>query len=161
MLENQFTIKIAYDIAAITFSFLIRLWFLKSKSILGILHRRYSQGTLKRIQNLENPDYRQCKAEADLKFLLRHRDISVIPNVFNVCLSSQSLKTSLTYEQCQLKLSQEEICHTRAGIRVLKNNLPLAVPHCNGKSALFVLIIVNLLFLKDGNRILASKQNIQ
>ena len=120
MLENQFTIKIAYDIAAITFSFLIRLWFLKSKSILGILHRRYSQGTLKRIQNLENPDYRQCKAEADLKFLLRRRDISVIPNVFNVCLSSQLLKTSLTYEQCQLKLSQEEICHMRAGIRVLK-----------------------------------------
>ena len=55
----------------------------------------------------------------DLK-LLRYRDSNVIPDFLNFCVSSKSLKASLTYEQHQLKLLQEEIRHKKSDIRVLK-----------------------------------------
>ena len=44
-------------------------------------------------------------AELDSEFLLQCRDSIAMPNFFNFRISSQSLKASLTYKQCQLKLS--------------------------------------------------------
>ena len=98
-------------VAAIVFLFLIRLRFPKSESISYILYRRYGQSTLKRIQKFEKLDYHLCKAEVILEFLLQCRDSNVIPNVLNFHVSSQSLKASLTYRQCHLKLFQQEIRH--------------------------------------------------
>ena len=95
----------------------------------------------------------------DLEFLLWCRDSNVIPNFLNFCVSSQYLKASLTYRQCQLKLLQEEIRHKKSDIRVLKKNLILAIPHC--KIILALLTHVNSLFPKSNNRILVLKGAIQ
>ena len=101
-------------LAVTVFLFLIRLRFPKSKSISNILSRRYGQSTPKRIQKFEKIDYGLSKAELDLELLLQCRDSNVIPNFLNFCVSSQYLKASLTYGQCQLKLLQEEICHNKS-----------------------------------------------
>ena len=95
-------------VAAIVFSFPIRLRFTKSKLISDILSRGYGQSTLKRIRKFEKLDYRLRKAELDLESLLPCRDSNFIPNFLNFCVSSQSLKASLMYRECQLKLLQEE-----------------------------------------------------
>ena len=70
MLQDQFTIKNAYDSCTTVFLFFIRLRFPKSKSISDILHRRAGQSALKRIRKFEKLDYRLRKAELDLEFLL-------------------------------------------------------------------------------------------
>ena len=93
-------------VAAIVYWLLIRLQFSEFKSISDILCRRYGQSTLKRIKKFEKLAYHLCKAELDLEFLLWCRNCNVIPIFFNFCSSSQSLKASLTYRQCQLKLLQ-------------------------------------------------------
>ena len=80
MLQDQFTIKNAYDSCTTVFLFFIRLRFPKSKSISDILHRRDGQSALKRIRKFEKLDYRLRKAELDLEFLLRGKDSNVIPN---------------------------------------------------------------------------------
>ena len=99
--------------------FLILLRSPKSKLISEILLRNFGQSLIKRIRTFEKLDYRLCKAALDLQFLLRCRDGNVIPNFLNFCVSSQSLKASLTYRQSQLKLLQEEIGHKKSEIILL------------------------------------------
>ena len=53
-----------------------------------------------RIRKFEKLDYRLCKAELDLEFLLRCREPNVIPNFLNFRVGSHYLKASLTYRQC-------------------------------------------------------------
>ena len=72
-------------IAAIVILFLIRLRFLKYKSI-NILQGRYGQSTLKRKRKFEKREYRLRKAELHLEFLLQCRD--------NFWCRIQSLKAS-------------------------------------------------------------------
>ena len=79
-------------VAAIIFLFLIRLQFLKSKSISEILRRRYGQSMLKIIRTFEKLDYLIRKAELELEFLLRCRDSNVIPNFLNFKLVFSLLK---------------------------------------------------------------------
>ena len=120
MLQINLPSQMLMRVAAIVFFFLTRVRFRKSKLISDILRRRYGQSTLKRIRKFEKLDYRLRKAELDLEFLLRCRDSNVIPIFFNFRVSSQSVKASLTYRECQLKLLQEKIRHKKSDIRVLK-----------------------------------------
>ena len=79
-------------VAAIIFLFLIRLQFLKSKSISEILRKRYGQSMLKIIRTFEKLDYLIRKAELELEFLSRCRDSNVIPNFLNFKLVFSLLK---------------------------------------------------------------------
>ena len=60
------------------------------------------------------------KSWTGLEFLLRCRDSNVIPNFLNFRVSSQTLKASLKYRKCQLKLLQKEIRDKESDIRILK-----------------------------------------
>ena len=146
-------------VAATVFLFLIRLRFLKSKSIPEILRRRYSQSVLKRIRKFEKLDYRLRKAELDLEFLLRCRGSNVIPNFLDFRVSSHYLKPSLTNRQCQLK--QDEIRHKKSDIRVLKKEFNSSHSSLQHEISFIDFAHVSSLFLRSSNRILASKSAIQ
>ena len=148
-------------VATIVFLFLIRLRFPKSKSISDILRRRYSQSTLKRIRKFEKLDYRLCKAELDLEFLLWYRDSNVIPNILNFRFSSHFFKASLTYRQCQLKLLQEETRHKKSDIRVLKKEFSSSHSSLQHEINFIDFAHASSLFRRSNNRILASKIAIQ
>ena len=147
-------------VAAIVFLFLI--WFPKSKSISDILHRRYGQSRLKRIRKFKKLDYRLRKGELDLEFLLWCRDCNVVKPIFlNFHVSSQSLKVSLTYRQCQLKLLQEEIHHKKSDIRVLKKEFNSSHASLQNEINFIKFAPVSSLFLRSNNRILALKSATQ
>ena len=87
------------------------------------------------------PDKIFHKANLDLKFLLRCKDSSFLPNFLNFCLGIQSLKAPLAYKQCQLMILQELIRQKKSNIIVLKKKLILVIPHCNRKLALLTLLM--------------------
>ena len=95
--------------------------------------------------------------ELDLEFLLWCRNSNVIPNFFSFCLSSQSLKASLTYRQCQLKLLQEENRHKKFDIRVLKKEFNSSHSSLQHQIDFIDFAHVSSLFLRSNNRILASR----
>ena len=143
------------------FLFLIRLRFPKSKSISDILRRRYGLGTLKGIRKFEKLDYRLRKAELDLEYLLRCRDSNAIPSFLNFCVSSQSLKNSLTYRQCQLNLLQEEIRHKKSDIRVLKKEFNSSHSSLQHEISFIDFAHVSSFSLRSNDRILALKSATQ
>ena len=162
MLQDQFTIKNAYDSCTTVFLFFIRLRFPKSKSISDILHRRDGQSALKRIRKFEKLDYRLRKAEFDLEFLLRCRDSNVIPIFLKFCVSSQYRQASVIYRQCKLKLLQEKIRHKRSDIRVLKKDFNSNHSSVQHEIISFIEFAhVSSLFVRSNNKILASKSSIQ
>ena len=144
-------------VTAITYLFLIRLRFRKSKSISDILPRRYGQSTVKSTQKFEKLDCRLRKAELHLECLLRCRDSKVIPNFLNFRVSSQSLKACLIYKQRRLKFLQEEICHKKSDIRVLKEKLNYSHSSLQHEISFIDFAHVSSLYLRSNNRILASK----
>ena len=127
---------------------LIRLQFPKSKSISGILHRKLGQSTL---------DYCPRRVELDLEFLLRCRDSSAIPNFWNFHVRCQSLKASLTYKQCQLKLLHEEICCKKSDIRDLKKEFNSSHSSLQHEISFIDFAHVSSVFLRSNSIILASK----
>ena len=148
-------------VAAFVFLFLIRLRFPKSKLISDILCRRYGQSTLKRIRKFEKFDYRQCKAELDLAFVLRCRDTNDIPNFLNFRVHIQSLKASSTYRQYQLKLLLYQIRSKKSDIRVLKKGFNSSHSTLQNEISFIDFIHVSSLFLRSNNIILASKSATQ
>ena len=150
--KNNLPSKMFTRVAAIVFLFLIRLRLLSD-----ILGRRYCQSTLERTRKFTRLDYRLRKAELDLEFLLRCRDSNVMHNILNICVSSQSLKPSLTYRQCQLKLLQEEVCHKKSDIRVLKKEFNSSYSALQHEISFINIAHVSSLFLRSNNKILASK----
>ena len=77
-----------------------------TNSLYFFIVRRFGQ---KRLRKFEKIDYRLRKAELDLEFLVRCRDNNVIPRSLNFRLSSKSLRSFLTYVQCQSNLLSEKI----------------------------------------------------
>ena len=72
-----------------------------------IIRRRYGDKIIKRLRKFEKIDYRLRKAELDLEFLVKCRDINVIPKFLNFRLANRSLRFSLTYVHCQSNLLLE------------------------------------------------------
>ena len=100
----------------------------------------------------EKLDYRLRKAELVLEFLLRCRDSNVTPNFLNFRVSSLSLKASLTYRQCHLKLLQEEIHHKKSDIRVLKKKFNSSRSSLQHEISFIDFGDVSSLFLRSSNR---------
>ena len=144
-------------VAAIIFLFQIQLGLPKSKSILDILHGRYGQSTIKRVQKFEALDYHLHETELGLKILLWCRDSNVTPNFLNFHVCSHSLKTSLSYKQCQLKLLQVEIRHKKSDIIVLNKEFKTSHSSFEHKISFLDCAHVCVLFPRSNNRILASK----
>ena len=105
-------------LAAIVFLFLIWLRFPQSKSVSQIIRSRYGDKTIKRLRKFEKTDYRLEKAEVDLGFFVRCRDNNVIPRFLNFRLAKKSLRSFVTYTQCQSNLLLEEIRQKRSHVRV-------------------------------------------
>ena len=111
-------------VAAIVFLFLIRLRYPHPKSFSK--RRRYGDKLIKRLRKFENIDYRLQEAELHLEFLVKCRDINLIPKFLNFRLANRSLRFSLTYAHCQSNLLWEEIGLKKSNVRVLRkefNNL--------------------------------------
>ena len=79
----------------------------------------------------------------------------------NFCISSQSLKVSLTYRQCQLKLLQEEIPYKKSDTRILKKEFNTRLSSLQHEISFIDFAHVSSLFLRSNNRILASKSATQ
>ena len=107
-------------VAAIVFLFLIRLRYPHSNSFSQIVRRRYGDKIIKRLRKFENIDYRLQEAELDLEFLVKCRDINLIPKFLNFRLANRSLRFSLTYAHCQSNLLLEEIGLKKSNVRVLR-----------------------------------------
>ena len=75
----------------------------------------------------------------------------------NFRVSSQSLKASLTYRQCQLKLLQEEIRHKKSDIRVLKKEFNSSHSSLQHEISFIDFAHVSSLFLRSNSRILSLK----
>ena len=67
----------------------------------------------------------------------------------------------LTYSQCQLKLLQEDICHLKSDIRVLKKEFNSNHSLLQHEIGFVDFAHVSSLFLRSNNRILASKSATQ
>ena len=77
---------------------------------------------------------------------------------FNFCVSIQSLKASLTYRKCQLKLLQEDIRHKKSNIRILKKEFDPSHSSLQHEISFIDFAHVSSLFLRSNNRILAFKR---
>ena len=89
-------------VTALVFLFLILLRFLHPKSVAEVIRKRYGQNTVKKLGKLEKPDYRLRKAQIDLEFPVNCSNNSVVSKFLNFCAATTSLKSSGTYQQCQL-----------------------------------------------------------
>ena len=76
---------------------------------------------------------------------------------FNFRVSSQFL----TYKQCQLKFLQEEICHKKSDIRVLKKEFNSTHSSLQQNISFINFAHVSSLFLRSNNRMLASESATQ
>ena len=70
-------------------------------------------------------------------------------------------RNPLTYRQCQLKLLQEDICHLKSDIRVLKKEFNSNHSLLQHEIGFIDFAHVCSLFLRSNNRILASKSATQ
>ena len=104
---------------ALVFSFLIRLRFPHSKSMAIVIRKRHGQNTIKKLRKLEKLDYRLRKAQIDLEFLVNCSNNSIVPKFLSFRVATKSLKSTRTYQQCQLSLLHEEIRQKKSNTRVL------------------------------------------
>ena len=84
-----------------------------------VMRKRYGQDTVKKLRKLEKLDCRLRKAQIDLEILVNCSNNSVVPKFLNFRVATKSLKSSRTYQQCQLSLLHEEIRQKKSNIRVL------------------------------------------
>ena len=100
-------------IAAIVFVFVIRLRILQWKSGFQKIKSQYGDTTIKRLHRFARIDYRFRKVDfekkLDFECLVRCRNNNVIPRFLHICLGNKSLRSSLTYGQCQSNLLLEKI----------------------------------------------------
>ena len=75
-----------------------------------VIRKRHGQNTVKKLRKLEKLDYQLRKAQIDLDFLVNCCNNSVVPKF---------LKSTRTYQQCQLSLLHEEIRQKKSNIKVL------------------------------------------
>ena len=89
---------------ALIFLFLIRLRFPHSESVAEVIRKRYGQNTVEKLRKLEKLDYRLRKDQIDLEFLVNCSNHSVVRKLLNFHVATKSLKSTKTYQQCQLSL---------------------------------------------------------
>ena len=96
--SKSFRVLITFmRVATLVFFFLIRLRFPHSKKIWN------GQETVKKLRKLEKLNYRYGSP----KLLVNCNSDSVVPKFLNFRVATNSLKSSRTYQQCQLSLLHE------------------------------------------------------
>ena len=147
--------------AALVFLFLIRLRFPHSKSVAEVIRKRYGQNRVMKLRKLEKLDYRLRKAQIDLEFLVNCTNNSVVPKFLNFRVANKSLKSSRTYQQCQLSLLHEEIRQKKSNIRVLLKEFEFLHSTLQGEISFIDFAHVRSLFLGDNDKVLKQKSTIQ
>ena len=94
--------------------------------------------------------------ETGLKYFLWLIDSKVVPIVFTFPVRSQSLKASLTYNQCQLKLLQDKTHHKKSKNRVLKTEANSNHSSLRHEISFMAFDHISSLFLKSNIRVLMS-----
>ena len=148
-------------VAALVFLFLIRLRFPRSKSVAEVIRKRYGQNTVKKLRKLEKRDYQLRKAQIDLEFLVNCSNNSVVPKFLHFRVANKSLKSSRTYQQCQLSLLHEEIRQKKSNIRVLLKEFHFLHSTLQAEISLIDFAHVRSLFLGHNDKVLKQKSTIQ
>ena len=77
------------------------------------------------------------KAQIDLEFLVNCSSNSVVPKFLNVPVATKSLKSSRTYQQCQVSSLHEEIRRKKSNIRVLWKEFEFLHSTFGGRNKLY------------------------
>lgn len=80
----------------------------------------YREKKTKSVENFEKLDYGLKNAALHLKLLLKRKHGNPIPKYLRFHLPIKSFQSSETYQQCQLKLLDEEIRYKKCHIQILK-----------------------------------------
>ena len=148
-------------VAALVFLFLSRLCFPHSKSAAEIIRKTYGQGTVKKLRKLEKFDYRLRKAQIDLEFLVNSSNNSVVPKFLNFRVATKSLKSSRTYQQCQLSLFNEEICQKKSIIILLLKQFEFLHSTLQAEIRFIEFAHVRSLYFGHNDKVLKQKSTIQ
>ena len=139
-------------VAALVFLILICLRFPYSKSVAEVIRKRYGQNTVKKLGKLEKLDFRLHKPQIDLQFSVNCSNNFVVPKL-NVP-AAKSLKSSRTYQQCQLKLLRSlsektliQVFDLHSALRIETNFIDFAQLYS--------------LFLEHDDKVLKQKSTIQ
>ena len=103
------TFKFAFKVVVYFVIAIARLRFPRNKSIATIIRCRYGTSTMKLIRKFERNDRKLRKAELDLSFLLKCKELSVIPKFLNFKVCKLQLRNSPSYETNQINFLNEEI----------------------------------------------------
>ena len=126
-----------------------------------VMRKRYGQDTVKKLRKLEKLDCRLRKAQIDLEFLVNCSNNSVVPKFLNFRVATKSLKSSRTYQQCQLSLLHEEICQKKFNIRVLLKEFEFLHSTLQAEIRFIDFAHVRSLLLGHNDKILKQRSTIQ
>jgi hypothetical protein len=100
----------------------ILAWFITCKYI----EKQLQHGSLEAFRKFQRLELKVGKAKLDLQFLKNCKKRSVIPRFLWFKVANRRLRNSSAYQQCQLKLLQDEINSKHAIIRVLSSQVTVA-----------------------------------
>ena len=126
-----------------------------------VIKKRYERNTVKKLRKLEKLEYRLRKAQIDLEFLVSCSNNSVVPKFLNFRVGTKSLKSSRTYQQCQVNLLHEEIRQKKSNIRMLLNVFEFLHSTLQAEINFIDFAHVPSLFLGHNDKVLKQKSTIQ
>ena len=98
-----------FRVITICILFILRYRFPKDKSIAEALRKNYGTDVVKSVRYFEKLDFKRRKVELDISFLEACKENNIIPKFCVFKTANKDLRNSITYQQCQEKLLNEEI----------------------------------------------------
>ena len=139
----------------------IRPWFIKEKSLLTGLKKRYNNDSLAAFRKFQRVELKLGKAKLDLSFLNNCKKKSVVPRFLWFKVANRRLRNSSAYRQCQNKLLQEEISSKHARIRILSAQSTVAYSNLAGLVSPIDFIHLKTLSDRENSKKLTQHQRIQ
>ena len=79
---------------------------------------------------------------------------------WNFCVATKSIKSSRTYQQCQLSLLHNKICQKKPNTRVLRKEIDFSPFYITGRNKLYRLCSCSLTILGHNGNVLKQKSTI-
>ena len=148
-------------VLGLVFSFIIRIRFLKGKSITDIVRSRYGEAFVRVICKFEKSDYKLRKGHLDLRFLLKCKKNNLIPKFLQFKLANRHLHNSVVYKKCQIKLLEEEIRAKQKRINILEKDTKRIREELQGTLSCLDFSYICSLFLVANDKSMLHYDSIQ
>ena len=125
-----------------------------------VIRKRYGQNIVKKLRKLEKLDYPLRKVQIDLEFLVNCNNNSLIPKFFNFRVATKSLKSTRTYQQCQLSLLHKEIRQKKSNTRALLKEFEILHSTLRAEISFIDFAHVHPLFLGHNDKVFKQKSTI-